>query len=418
MATSLFAASKAFTALEVYTTYRTITASGGDPHQTLHENLKATGTAADVQQHQWAEQAKQTPDLAALQIALAPRVYLVGNAQTAADVAMVAAVATLVSALDERAQLEVPAVVRWFDLLQHTGSAPTTSLVEFDLSLPFKPPKPVKEGEQGKPAGGKQAKAAKPAQQKKEASAATEKKEAPAATEKKEAPAATEKKEAPAATEKKEAPAADAETKETPQPKAKGKAAAAPRAKAAKAPPAKKEEKEDIVRLDIRVGKIIEVGPHPAADTLYVEKIDLGEPEPRVVVSGLRNFVPENEMLGASVICLCNLKPAKMRTVMSHAMVLCGSNDDHTKVELIVPPAAARPGDRVTFPGFDGEPDERLPAKRDVFGLLKPDLFVSEQLVATYRDKKTGQVVPFTVAGGNCTVRSLANSHVGAKAPS
>lgn len=36
-------------------------------------------------------------------------------------------------------------------------------------------------------------------------------------------------------------------------------------------------------RLDIRVGKIIEVGMHPDADTLYVEKIDLGESEPRTV---------------------------------------------------------------------------------------------------------------------------------------
>ena len=72
------------------------------------------------------------------------------------------------------------------------------------------------------------------------------------------------------------------------------------------------------------------------------------------------------------VICLCNLKPAKMRNVMSHAMVLCGSNADHTKVELIVPPSGSVPGDRVTFPGLEGEPDERLPAKRDVFALVKP----------------------------------------------
>lgn len=29
-------------------------------------------------------------------------------------------------------------------------------------------------------------------------------------------------------------------------------------------------------RLDIRVGKIIEVAKHPEADSLYVEKIDVG----------------------------------------------------------------------------------------------------------------------------------------------
>lgn len=43
----------------------------------------------------------------------------------------------------------------------------------------------------------------------------------------------------------------------------------------------------DIGRLDLRVGKIVEVSKHPDADTLYLEKIDVGEAQPRTVVSGL-----------------------------------------------------------------------------------------------------------------------------------
>lgn len=43
-------------------------------------------------------------------------------------------------------------------------------------------------------------------------------------------------------------------------------------------------------RLDIRVGKIIEVSKHPDADSLYVEKIDLGEAVPRTIVSSLTNI--------------------------------------------------------------------------------------------------------------------------------
>lgn len=30
-------------------------------------------------------------------------------------------------------------------------------------------------------------------------------------------------------------------------------------------------------RLDIRIGKIVEVSKHPEADTLYVEKVDVGK---------------------------------------------------------------------------------------------------------------------------------------------
>lgn len=62
----------------------------------------------------------------------------------------------------------------------------------------------------------------------------------------------------------------------------------------------------------MRVGKIIDVQKHPDADSLYLEKIDCGEENPRTVVSGLVKFVPIEDMRERLVIVLCNLKPAKM----------------------------------------------------------------------------------------------------------
>ena len=55
-------------------------------------------------------------------------------------------------------------------------------------------------------------------------------------------------------------------------------------------------------RLDMRVGKIVEVSRHPDAEKLYVEKIDLGEAVPRTIVSGLVDFVPQEEMEGRMVV--------------------------------------------------------------------------------------------------------------------
>jgi len=79
-------------------------------------------------------------------------------------------------------------------------------------------------------------------------------------------------------------------------------------------------------RLDIRVGKIVEVKKHPNADSLYVEKIDLGESNgPRTIVSGLVNFVPLNEMENRMVVVLANLKPANLKGISSYGMVLCAS---------------------------------------------------------------------------------------------
>lgn len=70
----------------------------------------------------------------------------------------------------------------------------------------------------------------------------------------------------------------------------------------------------DIRKLDLRIGKIVDINKHPDADTLYVEKIDCGEDNPRTVVSGLVNHVPIEEMRDRIVMVLCNLKPVKVST--------------------------------------------------------------------------------------------------------
>lgn len=44
--------------------------------------------------------------------------------------------------------------------------------------------------------------------------------------------------------------------------------------------------------LDIRVGKILRAWKHEEADSLYVEEVDIGEPQPRIICSGLVNYVP------------------------------------------------------------------------------------------------------------------------------
>lgn len=84
----------------------------------------------------------------------------------------------------------------------------------------------------------------------------------------------------------------------------------------------------DIGRIDLRIGKIVEIQKHPDADSLYVEQIDLGEDKPRTVVSGLVKHVPIEEMKNRLVVVMCNLKPAKMRGVTSEGMVMCASSPE------------------------------------------------------------------------------------------
>lgn len=59
-----------------------------------------------------------------------------------------------------------------------------------------------------------------------------------------------------------------------------------------KQPSPSQDVKVDVSRLDLRVGCIIKAEKHPDADSLYVEQVDVGEPSPRTVVSGLVNHIP------------------------------------------------------------------------------------------------------------------------------
>ncbi|WMV36857.1 hypothetical protein MTR67_030242 [Solanum verrucosum] len=161
-----------------------------------------------------------------------------------------------------------------------------------------------------------------------------------------------------------------------------------------------------ISRLDIRVGLITRAQKHPDADSLYVEEIDVGEAQPRTVVSGLVKYIPLEEMQNRKVCVLCNLKPASMRGIKSQAMVLAASNSDHTKVELVEPPKDAAIGERVTFPGFDGKADDVLNPKKKVWETLQVDLHTNKELVACYKD------LPLTTSVGVCKVTSISEGSI------
>lgn len=70
-------------------------------------------------------------------------------------------------------------------------------------------------------------------------------------------------------------------------------------------------------KVDLRVGRVLSVKKHPNADSLYVEEIDIGEPQPRIVCSGLVKYLQPEEVMGKDVIVVCNLKPARYKTIFA-----------------------------------------------------------------------------------------------------
>lgn len=171
------------------------------------------------------------------------------------------------------------------------------------------------------------------------------------------------------------------------------------------APGAAEEPPIDVGRLDMRVGKIVEVSRHPDADSLYLEKIDCGEAAPRTVISGLVKFIPIEEMKDRYCVVLCNLKPAKMRGILSEAMVMCASSPEN--VEILAPPEGSVPGDLVHVEGYPRVPDAVMNPKKKIFETVAPDLHTNGDLLACYKDKT------FVVPGkGPVKAQTLKNVHV------
>uniref|UniRef100_A0AAY5ESX9 tRNA-binding domain-containing protein n=1 Tax=Electrophorus electricus TaxID=8005 RepID=A0AAY5ESX9_ELEEL len=141
--------------------------------------------------------------------------------------------------------------------------------------------------------------------------------------------------------------------------------------------------KPDVSRLDLRIGRILAVRKHPESESLNVQEVDVGEPTPRTVVTGLANHVLPEQLQDSLAVLLCNVRLVKVRGVQSQARVLCAVNQ--TKMEPLAPPPGAQPGDRVTFQNYPGEAERELNPKQRVWERLLPDLHTDSRGVATYR---------------------------------
>ena len=97
---------------------------------------------------------------------------------------------------------------------------------------------------------------------------------------------------------------------------------------------------DDFKKLELRVGRVLEVTAHPAADRLYVLRVDLGPQPPsgpdgtsggrdiRQLVAGVRPWYTPEELTGKQVVVVANLEPAVIRGEASNGMILAVLDED------------------------------------------------------------------------------------------
>ncbi|MCA9361830.1 tRNA-binding protein [Candidatus Kaiserbacteria bacterium] len=103
---------------------------------------------------------------------------------------------------------------------------------------------------------------------------------------------------------------------------------------------------DDFAKLEIKIGTITAVDVVEGADRLLKLTVDVGEKEPRQIVSGIREFVSDPDALvGRQCPFLVNLESRAIRGLESQGMILAAG--DTETFTLLHPSAAVPPGTTV-----------------------------------------------------------------------
>ena len=102
---------------------------------------------------------------------------------------------------------------------------------------------------------------------------------------------------------------------------------------------------DDFMKVDIRVGTVLECKRVPKADKLLQFLIDDGM-EQRTIVSGIAKYYNPEDLTGKQICFVANFEPRKLKGVLSQGMILSAQNPDGSLV-VIGPTGAVAPGAQV-----------------------------------------------------------------------
>jgi tRNA-binding protein len=93
---------------------------------------------------------------------------------------------------------------------------------------------------------------------------------------------------------------------------------------------------DDFARIDLRVGRVLEVQPFPKArNPSWKVRVDLGELGEKWSSAQITNYTAD-ELVGSQVVCVCNFPPRNIAGFMSEVLIL-GAPDADGKIMLLSP---------------------------------------------------------------------------------
>ena len=104
---------------------------------------------------------------------------------------------------------------------------------------------------------------------------------------------------------------------------------------------------DDFERIEMRVGRIVEVEDFPAArNPSYKLTIDFGPHGSRRSSAAVRPWYTKDQLRGRLVVCVTNIPPRRIATFESEVLTL-GAIDESKRVTLLEPDADCELGSRI-----------------------------------------------------------------------
>jgi methionyl-tRNA synthetase len=93
----------------------------------------------------------------------------------------------------------------------------------------------------------------------------------------------------------------------------------------------------DFAKVELKTARVMSAEPHPDADKLLVLTVQVGD-EQRTICAGIRQWWQPEQLVGKDIVIVANLKPRKLRGVMSQGMLLAVQDGDD-----VIPLTAMKP---------------------------------------------------------------------------
>jgi len=91
---------------------------------------------------------------------------------------------------------------------------------------------------------------------------------------------------------------------------------------------------DDFMKVELKSAKILEVEKVEGTDKLLKIEVDLGN-ETRTIVSGIAKYYTKEDLVGKNIVVCTNLKPVKLRGILSSGMLLAAGEDPDVKLLML-----------------------------------------------------------------------------------